>query len=97
MEYNRIERMVYRYLDSMVGGNSVLRKERVIDRYWSSKYPVENFYVNGVKVGMRGHRDTWVLMEYEIRVSIMDLFDLNMDDSYLYFREWLNNIPTDGI
>jgi hypothetical protein len=89
---NSMERLVGEYLDSMVGGNPVLRKEKVIDRYWSSKHPVENFYVNGVKVGMVKFRDNGVSMEYAIRVSIMELFDLNIKDTYLYFREWVNKL-----
>lgn len=87
-----MERMVGEYLDSMVGGNPVLRRIVEIDRYWSSRTPVENFYVNGVKVGVIRHRDNGVLVETKIRQSIMDLFDLDMRDSYLYFREWVNKL-----
>lgn len=89
-----IEKMVYNYLDSIVGGNPVLTKEKVIDRYWSNRY-VENFYVNGVKVGVRKYRDNGVSMEHGIRLSIMDLFDLGIMDSYLYFRSWINKLEKD--
>jgi hypothetical protein len=95
MENNRIEKMVYNYLDSIVGGNPVLKKEKVIDRYWSNRIPVENFYVNGVKVGVRKYRDNGVFMERGIRLSIMDLFDLDTMGSYFYFRSWINKLERD--
>jgi hypothetical protein len=96
MVNSSIEKMVYNYLDSIVGGNPVLRKEKVLDRYWSNKYPVENFYVNGVRVGSIRINDCGLLMETKIRNTLMKLFDLNMEDSYLYFRKWINKLERDG-
>jgi hypothetical protein len=95
MEYNRIEKMVHEYLDSIVGGNPVLTKHKVLDRYWSNKYPVENFYVNGVRVGSIRIKDCGLLIETKIRNTLMKLFDLNMEDSYLYFRKWINKLERD--
>jgi hypothetical protein len=88
-----MEKLVHNYLDSIVGGNPVLRKEKVIDRYWSSKHPVENFYVNKIRVGsIRNYSGGQVLIEVVIRNSIMKLFDLSMADSYSYFRRWVNKL-----
>jgi hypothetical protein len=92
MEYNRIEKMVYNYLDSIVGGNPVLSKKVETDPSYSDVFPVENFYVNDVRVGSIRIVNGGVLIETKIRNTLMKLFDLNMEDSYLYFRKWINKL-----
>ena len=95
MVYNRMERMVYRYLDSMVGGSPVLLRIKWIDPRWSEDFPIEMFYVNEVLVGSIRIENSGLLIETKIRQSIMDLFDLDMQDSYLYFRKWVNKLERD--
>ena len=95
MEYNRMERMVHEYLNSMVGGSPVLRKEKVVGIHRSNVFPSENFYVNGIWVCSIGtiEFDNFNLsIEPKLRDSIEKLFDLDKDYSYLYFREWINKL-----
>jgi hypothetical protein len=88
-----MERLVGEYLDSMVGGNPVLMKLEEIDPSWCDNTPVENFYVNDIRVGsIRNYSGGQVLIEVVIRNSIMKLFDLSMADSYSYFRRWVNKL-----
>ena len=95
MEYNRIEKLVYEYLDSMVGGNPILLRIEEIDPSWSDSTPVENFYVNEVRVGSIRDTNGVMLTKPEIRFTIMGLFDLDCNDSYLYFRKWINKLERD--
>lgn len=88
-----MEKLVYEYLDSMVGDNPILMKIEGMDPSWIDNTPVVNFYVNEVRVGsIRNHSSGKVLIERNIGNSLMLLFDLDMDDSYLYFRKWLNKL-----
>ena len=90
-----MEKLVHEYLNFMVGDNPILMRIKSIDVSWSDKYSVEIFYVNEVKVGYR-LRDGKVLIESDLRNSIMKLFDLNMEDSYLYFRKWINKLEVEN-
>ena len=88
-----MEKLVHEYLNSMVGDNPVLMRNMIIDPSWDDTEPVENFYVNEVRVGsIRNYSSGQVLIEVVIRNSIMKLFDLSMADSYSYFRRWVNNL-----
>ena len=96
MKNNRIEKMVGEYLDSMVGGNPILTRLKEMDPSWSDSSPVVNFYANDVRVGsIRNYSSGKVLIERNVSNSLMMLFDLDRDDSYLYFRKWINKLERD--
>lgn len=91
-----IERMVYRYLDSMVGGSPVLLRIKGIDPRWAEDFPIEMFYVNEVLVGSIRIENSELLIETKIRNTLMILFDLDMQESYSYFKGWVNKLERDG-
>ena len=92
MEYNRIERMVYEYLDSMVGDSPVLLRIKGIDPRWTEDFPIEMFYVNEVLVGSIRIENSELLIETKIRNTLMILFDLDMQESYSYFKGWIKKL-----
>ena len=92
-----MEKLVYEYLNSMVGGNPILMKMTMVDPSWIDNTLVENFYVNEVRVGsIRNHSSGKVLIEKNVSNSLMMLFDLDKDDSYLYFRKWINKLEVEN-
>ena len=92
-----MEKLVHEYLNSMVGDNPVLMRNMIIDPSWDDTEPVENFYVNEVRVGsIRNYSSGKLLIEVGIRNSIMQLFGLSMDDSYSYFRKWINKLEVEN-
>jgi hypothetical protein len=94
-----MEKLVHEYLNSMVGDNPILMRLKEMDPSWSDSSPVVNFYVNDVRVGsIRNYSGDKVLIESDLRNSIMKLFNLGMEDSYLYFRKWINKLEVeDGV
>ena len=92
-----MEKLVHEYLNSMVGDNPVLMRNMIIDPSWDDTEPVENFYVNEVRVGsIRNYSIGNLLIEVGIRNSIMQLFGLSMDESYSYFRRWINKLEVEN-
>ena len=87
-----MENLVYEYLNSMVGGSPVLLRIKGIDPRWVEDFPIEMFYVNEVLVGSIRIENSELLIETKIRQSIMDLFDLDMQESYSYFKGWIKKL-----
>jgi hypothetical protein len=86
-----MEKLVHEYLDSIVGDNPVLTKVKVVDVHRSNVFPVENFFVNDVRIGSkRNIPSNRLLIDLGIRYTIMDLFDLDMLTSYSYIRNWFD-------
>lgn len=94
-----IEKLVYEYLDSIVGDDptlSVLKRKTHFEKYRG--YKSFNIYsVNGIVVGSRKDGIKKISMKYELYRSVRILFGLSNTDTLQYFNNWLSNIPADGI
>jgi hypothetical protein len=92
-----MEKFVYEYLDSTVGGNptlSVLKQKTHFNVYGG--YMFQNYYyVNGIVVGSRKDGVHKITMESELYRSVRTLFCLSHADTGRYFNQWLSNIPKD--
>jgi uncharacterized protein YycO len=93
-----MEKLVYEYLNSIVGDNptlSVLKQKTRYDGYRG--FMSNNIYsVNGIVVGSRKDGVKKITMKSEIYHSVRKLFVLSHTDTSQYFNDWLNNIPKDG-
>ena len=87
-----MEKLVHKYLDSMVGGNPVLIKKMEISPYsLSHTFPVENFYVNDVRVGSKC-LDVECIMEHKLGKTLQNLFNLEGNHAHRYFMSWINKL-----
>jgi hypothetical protein len=92
-----MEKLVYEYLNSIVGDNRVLKVSKESTHNWRGvKIFSYNYFVNGIKVGSRPAGISKVSMKSELYHSTRILFGLSHTDTSQYFNQWLNNIPKDG-
>ena len=91
-----MEKLVYEYLNSMVGDNPALtvskRKSHFIRGLNLFMYMTE-YYVNGVKVGSRKDGIEKISMDLELYNGVRKLFGLDNTRTSRYFNQWLSNLP----
>jgi hypothetical protein len=92
-----MERLVYEYLDSTVGGNPVLTvsKQKIHFGGYRGNMSMNIYSVNSIKVGSRKDGVKKITMKSELYNSVRILFGLSHTDTSQYFNDWLNNIPKD--
>ena len=87
-----MEKLVHKYLDSMAGDNPVLIKKMERNHYsLSNTFPVENFYVNDVRVGSKC-LDVGCIMERKLGNTLKNLFNLEGKCAHRYFKSWINKL-----
>ena len=93
-----MEKLVYEYLNSMVGDNPTLtilkRKSHFIRGLNLFMYMTE-YYVNGIKVGSRKDGIEKISMDLELYNGVRKLFGLDNTRTSQYFNQWLGNLPSD--
>ena len=98
MENNHLEKLVGKYLTSIVGPNptlSVLRKRAGFIRGIGEYMYKETYYVNGIRVGSKSHGSGRISMDSDLYDRTRKLFGLTNGNTSTYFREWLSKIPSD--
>ena len=93
-----MEKLVYEYLNTMVGDNPSLtvskRKSHFIRGLNLFMYMTE-YYVNGIKVGSRKDGIEKISMDLELYNGVRKLFGLDNVRTSQYFNQWLSNLPAD--
>jgi hypothetical protein len=92
-----MERLVYEYLNSTVGGDPILTvsKQKIHFGGYRGNMSKTIYSVNGIVVGSRKDGVKRISMRSELYRSVRILFGLSHTDTSQYFNDWLNNIPKD--
>ena len=93
-----MEKLVYKYLNSIVGDNPtlfVLKRKSHFIRGLNLFMFMNEYYVNGIKVGSRKDGIEKISMDLELYNSVRRLFCLDNARTSQYFNQWLSNLPVD--
>lgn len=92
-----MEKFVYEYLNSTVGGNPTLSVSKQKIHFGGHRGNMSKtiYSVNGIVVGSRKGGVKRISMKSELYRSVRTLFGLSHTDTSQYFNDWLNNIPKD--
>jgi hypothetical protein len=93
-----MEKFVYEYLNSIVGDNpalTVLKRKSHFIRGLNLFMFMNEYYVNGIKVGSRKNGIEKISMDLELYNGVRKLFGLGHVETSRYFNDWLNNLPAD--
>jgi hypothetical protein len=93
-----MEKLVYEYLNSMVGDNptlTVLKRKSQFIRGLNLFMFKNEYYVNGIKVGSRKDGIEKISMDLELYNGVRKLFGLDNTRTSQYFNQWLSNLPAD--
>jgi len=93
-----MEKLVYEYLNSIVGDNPtlfVLKRKSHFIRGLNLFMFMNEYYVNGIKVGSRKDGIEKISMDLELYNGVRKLFGLDNTHTSRYFNQWLSNLPVD--
>jgi hypothetical protein len=93
-----MEKLVYEYLNSIVGDNptlTVLKKRTHFIRGINEYAHKNEYYVNGILVGSRTVGIMKISMDLELYNGVRKLFGLDNTHTSRYFNQWLSNLPVD--